>query len=392
MRGRTSPLRIFKRPYREDDLVTRPAASQAALVSALDELAAAISVSRNVQEVLLTIVDAAKRFTRTDKVVICLMDEFSPYPVLDPSTLVVRGRRDQHDEDWWGDRLIAMVDRVFDDTHPSIDIDDERGAWMLSVPIRVHDRPLGVLLAINDVKNHLREEHTAYLSVLGTLAAVAIANARLADEGRYAMLASERERIARQMHDGVMQSLFSISLGLAVARKQVFRDPPKAAERLGELEQMLGAGMAELRRYIYDLRPVKLQEYGLHGAIEYWLKEMVPPGGPRTHIEVEGTIRPMTADVEACLYRVAREAVANAVKHAGATDITVRLEYGPSALTLTVIDDGHGFDVSSAMEKSESGITIGLRSLHERVRTAGGGLAIDSAPGGGCRLCARVPC
>ena len=259
MRGRTSPLRIFKRPYREDDLVTRPAASQAALVSALDELAAAISVSRNVQEVLLTIVDAAKRFTRTDKVVICLMDEFSPHPVLDPSTLVVRGRRDQHDEDWWGDRLIAMVDRVFDDTHPSIDIDDERGAWMLSVPIRVHDRPLGVLLAINDVKNHLREEHTAYLSVLGTLAAVAIANARLADEGRYAMLASERERIAREMHDGVMQSLFSISLGLAVARKQMFRDPPKAAERLAELEQMLGSGMAELRRYIYDLRPVKLQ-------------------------------------------------------------------------------------------------------------------------------------
>ena len=94
-----------------------------------------------------------------------------------------------------GQNLSDIADDVFADGRPFFDVDRERGAWLLAVPVRVQDQPLGILIAINAVNHGLLPEHTAFLSILGAFAAVSIANARLAEEGRYAMLASERERI-----------------------------------------------------------------------------------------------------------------------------------------------------------------------------------------------------
>ncbi|MDO9556347.1 MAG: GAF domain-containing sensor histidine kinase [Coriobacteriia bacterium] len=364
---------------------------QSVLVSSLNEVAASVSGAHDLGEVPGIIVDAAKLFTGTEKIVLYLFEDDEMSGSVS-TEVFVRGSKNEHLESWWEEWLPRVIERVLTDGRPYVETDPVEGAWVLAVPVRVKDRTLGVLCAINSVKHQLREEQTAFLSILAAFAATSLENAKLAEESRYSLLASERERISREMHDGIAQALFSISLGLEVCKKKVHRNPDAVARQLDEIQDLLGASMGELRRYIYDLRPAKLQELGLVGAIEYWLREITPPDRMKAMIELGGIPRPLSAEVEACLYRVAREAVTNAVKHASPTQVHVRIDYAPDSVTLLVEDDGHGFDVCSATAESESGATVGLRSLHERVRSAGGGLAIDSAPGNGCRLCVRVPC
>jgi len=387
--GRTRGL--FRPRVRETELVPPPAQGQAALITALDIVAAAISAARSVHEVLDIIVESAKRFTGTEKVVICLIDEYAEGLTLDPSTLVVRGARDMYTEEWWGGQLGDIVDDTFTEGRPCFHVDQGQGAWLLAVPVRVHDQALGILVAINATDHALRQEHTAFLSILGAFAAASIANARLAEESRWSLLASERERIAREMHDGIAQSLFSISLGLEVCKKQVHRDPAAVADRLDELQCLLENSMGELRRYIYDLRPANLQKLGLNGAIEYWLQHITAGDGLHARLDVRGEVCSLPAESEACLYRVAREAVTNAVKHAKASTIVVTLEYAGDSVVVLVEDDGCGFDVRAATAASETGSTVGLKSLAERMRSAGGALSITSGPGSGCSVRGTIP-
>jgi len=366
-------------------------ASQGALINALNSVSASASSARTVHDVLNIIVDAAKRFTGTEKVVLCLVDESVDAVQLDESSIVVRGSRLEHDESWWGPWLPAAAAHVFADGEPYFEVSEIERAWCLAVPVRVQDRPLGILCAINSVTHRLRQEQTAFLSILGAFAASSIENARLAEESRYALLASERERISREMHDGIAQSLFSISLSLELCKRQVMRDPAGVSRKIAEIQEQLEMSQGEIRRYIYDLRPAKLQELGLAGAIDYWLQKIRPDDAHGVSLVVHGASRHLGAEVETCIYRVAREATTNAVKHASASRVDVVLEYEPDGATVSVIDNGCGFDVAAATATSQAGGTLGLRSLSERVERAGGEISITSEPGRGCVVRARIP-
>ncbi|MRR12416.1 GAF domain-containing protein, partial [bacterium] len=325
---------------REQDLLPKPPEGQLALITALDSVSASISSARTIHEMLTIIVDAAKRFTGTEKVIVCLVEEDTEHLALDETTLVVRGARSAHLQDWWGRHLAEIADNVFADGRPYFDVDHDREAWLLAVPVRVQDQPLGVLVAINNVTHRLLPEHTAFLSILGAVAAVSIANARLAEDSRYAMLASERERIAREMHDGISQSLFSISLGMELCKKQLTKDPPRAARMLDDLQAQLRTSAAELRRLVYDLRPVKLRDMGLVDSIETWVREATQGSEMRGSVEVEGQMTGIGPAGESCIYRVAKEAVSNAVRHSGGASVVVRLCFRPDSVLLVVEDDG----------------------------------------------------
>lgn len=380
----------FHRLARERDLVPRPPEGQLALITALDSVAASISSAPGVEDVLAIIVEAAKRFTGTEKVILCLVDEDASDFVLDETTLVVRGSRAMHTQDWWGQHLSDIVVDVFADGRAFFDIDQERGAWLLAVPVKAQDQPLGILVAINAVTHRLLPEHTAFLSILGAFAAVSIANARLAEEARYAMLASERERIAREMHDGISQNLFSISLGMELCKKHVGRDPVSAVKTLDDLQRQLTASTAELRRLIYDLRPMRLQELGLVGSIQAWLKEATRGTELKGRSEVIGPACHLGPSQEACLYRVVKEAVSNAVRHSRGEHVTVRVEYLPTAVLVTVDDDGAGFP-SAPIGLRLEGTGAGLRNMQERMTAEGGTLEIASTPGGGTTVRAHLP-
>jgi signal transduction histidine kinase len=340
--------------------------------------------------VVRIIVDAAKRFTGTEKVVVCLVDEYAEDAALDESTLVVRGRRADHVQDWWGEQLGGIAADVFEDGRPYFGMDDQRGSWLLAVPVRVQDQPLGILVAINALTHRLLPEHTAFLSILGAVAASAIANARLAEETRYAMLSGERERIAREMHDGISQSLFSVSLGMELAKKQVMKDPPAAARILDDLQAQLRASAAEVRRLVYDLRPMRLRDQGLVSSVQMWVREATRGTDMLGETEVEGTVIGMGPALESCLYRVAKEAVSNAVRHSGGTRVLVRMAFDGDSVVLTVQDDGDGFATPATSQPLE-GTGAGLRNMRDRVTAEGGVLLIENVEGGGTLVRAELP-
>lgn len=359
------------------------------LITSLQEVASVVSSTLSVDEVLDSVATHAKRVTNTDKAIVCLFAEDAD--TLDTERLVVRGARHEHPESWWLERLEGIADRVHESGQVYLHLDWANDAWLLCVPVKSMEQPVGLLCAINARKRRFTDEQIGFLAVLASFAAAAFENARLAEQSRYSLLASERDRIAREMHDGLSQSLFSVSLGLEVCRRQLGRDPAAAGKRLEEVSELLTSSLAELRRYIYDLRPIKLRELGLAGAIEVWVHEMTSARRLAGHVTVDGDPRRLPLDLEATLYRFGREAVANAIKHASPSQIEVRIAFRPESVVLAVRDDGEGFDADAAMARSEAGSSIGLRSMHDRVTRAGGDMAIESVMGEGTRIEAVIP-
>ena len=356
--------------------------SQNELITSLNEVAEAVSSAISIEEALSAIVERAKRVTDTDKAVLILTDEHGDQ--LDLETIVVRGRRQQHPQEWWWQRLEELGDDVWARRDSVVEHHREQGAWLLWSPVRVKDRPVGVICAINTADRPFTDVQVDFLAVLSAFAGSAIENARLAEESRYVLLASERDRIAREMHDGVVQSLFSISLGLELCKKRVKFDPEGVALRLDDLQTHLNTSMTELRRFIYDLRPVKLTELGLSGAIDYWINEVTMGRPVRGKLVIEGQSPLLSPSEEACLYRVAKESVSNIVKHASAHWFEVRLIGSEDLVTLIIADDGCGFETAGSV--NGGGVGIGLQSIRERVSREGGTLEVESAPGSGTTI------
>ncbi len=381
--GRLAGLRIPTRGTVERALEHPP------LVRSLIKFSDDMSSAQTTAEMLAVVADHAKSFTGSEKVVLVLVDS-DDLSLVDSPAVIVRGRRDVHDESVWASWLDEAVIRVQGGDGPQVFQDDSAHAWMLAVPMRVRDAVLGVLAVVNSEGHGFRDEHIAYLSVLGSFAAGVLESARLADESRYSLIASERERIAAEMHDGIAQSLFGISLGIESCKKLALRDPAAVVARLEELEAQLLASMSELRRYIYDLRPVRLRELGVVEAIRCWLKELTPSESVPIRFEVRGEMRPLDAEIEACIYRVAREGTLNAIRHARARAVDVVLAYDDAGVALFIDDDGQGFDVEAVMARASAGATCGLRNIADRVRNVGGTVRLESAPGRGTRLRVRI--
>lgn len=362
---------------------------QSELLRSLSDVASAVSTAVSLDDVLLTIVDRAKRITNTDKAILLLTQEDSDQ--LDFETLVVRGRVDQHKQDQWESLIADAAPGVFANGYITLDHIPETKAWVAYSPIRMQDTRIGILCAINRHDRRFSQQQMEFLAILGAFAATAIENARLAEEARYVLLASERNRIAGELHDGISQSLFSISLGLELAKKQVFKDPLGVSGRMAELQEQLNTAMVELRRVIYDLRPMKLQEMGLAGSIDLWIREVTSGRDVAGKLEVLGYERPLTASAEACLYRVAKEAVSNVIRHADASLLNVSLGFSDTSVCLTVSDDGRGFSPEAMTRDAEPGTGLGLRNMQQRVEAEGGVLTVKSAPDAGTVIRAELP-
>lgn len=362
---------------------------QSQLIAALNDVAAAVSSTVSVEEVLDTVVERAKWITNTEKAALVLTHDSSA--TLDAETLTVRGSRDEHPEEWWAAELDRVSATLFRERSTYLNYDPQNSAWLLCTPITVKDRPIGLLAAINSQAHEFTPDQVDFLAVLSAFAASAIENARLAEQNKYVLLASERDRIAREMHDGIAQSLFSVALGLEVCRKQVLRDPEAVAARLEELQEMVDMSRSELRRFIYDLRPVKLQELGLIGAIEYWIHEVTVGKSVEGRLVVSGEERHLTPAAEACLYQVAKESISNIVKHAEATQFRVEVTYTTEGVALRISDNGRGFEHGSALRRSKAGASLGLRSIEERVQRERGRLDVVSEPGRGTTIYVRLP-
>ena len=196
----------------------------------------------------------------------------------------------------------------------------------------------------------------------------------------------ERQRIARELHDGLGPALASLNIRLRTVRKLLERDDHPLAGEVGELADQTQANIRDIRRLIHDLRPVALDELGLVPALREHLTRCEQEHGFLLDFEADVGVR-LPAAVETALFRIVQESVNNVLRHAQAQRVHVALMREPDQVSVQVGDDGQGFDP----QLSRSGRHLGLWSMRERVEQMGGQFTVRSAPGKGTTVIAVVP-
>ena len=255
--------------------------------------------------------------------------------------------------------------------------------WM-GLPLLVEDRPLGLLgLASAEVDGYgAREAELA--AAFASQAALAIENERLIKQTRELAALEERQRLARDLHDAVSQTLFSAGLIAEVLPRVWERDRETGRQALQDLHQLTRGALAEMRTLLMELRPASL--------LDLDLDELLPQLGEavtgRSRIPVTLDVQEAPAlppDVRINLYRIAQEALANVAKHSNATTSTVTLRgLPPAGVELRIVDDGVGFYPDTIAANS-----LGLDIMRERAAEIGAQLSIDSRPGQGTSVSAR---
>src|ERR1700751_5252408 len=253
----------------------------------------------------------------------------------------------------------------------------------LGVPVRDGDQVLGIIFAANKVsaaaeKSGFTERDEEILSLFAAHAAIALTNARLYERSRELSVMQERSRLARDLHDAVTQKLFSIRAHARAAAVLAAREPVDTQRVRDEIEVVgeLGAeAHAELRATIAGRPPPDREAAGLAESVRRYAVLAGRAHGVPVAFSAS-CLPPLSERAETALYRVAQEALNNALRHAGASGVTVSLAKTPRQVVLEVSDDGHGF----APDAPSGG--LGLASMRERAASAGGKLTVRSTPSG----------
>ena len=260
----------------------------------------------------------------------------------------------------------------------------EPAGWrsMIQIPVNAKGTVFGALMLLTRREPDSSPEQLSSLAALGNQIGMAVDNARLYEHAEESAAAAERNRLARDLHDAVSQTLFSMSLIAEVLPRIYERDPVQGAQRLDELRQLSRGALAEMRTLLLELRPAALAEAKLPDLLKQ-LGEAVT-GRARIPVEVvtEGSGE-LPTDVRLAFYRIAQEALNNVVKHSRARKVKVSLAPlvgHPDDARLAVEDDGAGFDPAAG------GGQLGLGIMKERAESVRANLLICSAPGEGTKV------
>ena len=200
----------------------------------------------------------------------------------------------------------------------------------------------------------------------------------------------ERRRVAREIHDGPAQLLANVVMRIDVCQKLADSDLKRLKSELSQLKDLIRESLQDVRKIIFDLRPMALDDLGLVPAMRSFMKEFQDKSGLEAEVLTFGEDRRFSATLEVALFRLAQEAINNVWKHSQAKKVTVKIEFSPSGIRIVVSDDGKGFDV--AAEKAASrGNRFGLISMRERAELLHGRVKIESQPGAGTRVIFTVP-
>jgi two-component system nitrate/nitrite sensor histidine kinase NarX len=226
-----------------------------------------------------------------------------------------------------------------------------------------------------------RQEEIRSFTALAQRAALAIENASLYGQSKELAVYEERQRLARDLHDAVTQTLFSASLMAEVLPKIWDRDQAEGIRRLEELRKLNRGALAEMRTLLLELRPTALVEAELDELLQQLSEAISSRAGVEVDLKVEGSC-PMPASAKIAIYRLAQEAFNNIAKHAQASHVEVHLNCSPEdGLALRIKDDGKGFDP----ERIKMG-HLGLGIMKERAEEIGGQFNINSEAGGGTEV------
>jgi len=288
----------------------------------------------------------------------------------------------------------------------------------LGVPIQDGEDVIGIIFLANKQNapkgQGFTEGDQDLLTLFAAHAAIAITNARLYEHNRELTVVAERNRLARELHDAVAQKLFSLRLTAKAAAALAERDPARTVAELEQVEVLAAEALAELRAVIFELRPADLAD-GLGASLRKHVEVLDRAYETAVRFAGDGAVA-LPEDQEAVLFRIAQEALYNALRHSGAGAVEVRLHADDERVVLEVADDGSGFDPSALngnrsagnrsrgdhpsgdrpaagdkVEAGGSGGGLGLASMRERARSIGGSLAIEAKPGTGTLIRLEVP-
>jgi signal transduction histidine kinase len=363
----------------------------------LQRLGTLLLEEHDFDRVLQAICEQLQRLTDAGGVGLALLEEDPRYlemrTVVGPSANVLRGARIPTEGSFAAESLRTNRPQRSDDAQ-----NDPRGYkqslvlgnthTILSVPMKTRQRTVGVLSVYNKQGEGGFTDRDADLATFfANQAAAAIENARLYEQTREYAVVEERNRLARELHDSVTQSLFSVSLLSEAALSLLERDPAKARERLERANELAQGALAEMRALIFQLRPMTLQEEGLLTAMKKHLAALHSRHNRVVELKVTGTPRRLPAPVEDAAFRIIQESLNNVVKHSSAPRAQVELHFEVDHLALSTADNGVGFDPQSRPRAH----AMGMSSMRERAESVGGRLKVDSARGSGTRVSAELP-
>src|SRR3712207_85096 len=255
-----------------------------------------------------------------------------------------------------------------------------------SIPLYAGEKKLGVMNVASPGWRSLSPEDLQLLYTIGDLLSIAVERAGLFARSTRLGAVEERNRLAREIHDTLAQGLTATALQLESADALLDAGSEKAHEPLRRALSLTRSNLEEARRSVLDLRAAPLEGRPLSEALKAFVDRWEAETGIGTRYRAVNGSRPLPPRVEAALYRICQEALANVARHAEAGRVTVQLVATPDRVRLVVEDDGRGFDLSDVPEDRH-----GLVGMRERTKMLGGTLKVKSIPGAGTSIEATVP-
>lgn len=389
---------------------------QRQLAEALSEIARILNSTLSVDEVLDNILTNAGRVVPHEAGDVLLIDEESIVSIVRQ-----QGYDNFNQDEWAGTRYFPLKEfpvlqaiaksrksQIIPDTYASDDwVYVPETSWIRSyacAPIFVAEELAGFISLSHRAPGFYNSAHAERLQMFAEQAGFALQNARLYEQvqrhakeleqrvaertaelkEQYQKQATleERQRLARDLHDAVSQTLFSSSL-LAESIPFLWeRNPEQARQSLTDLLRLNRGALAEMRNLLLELRPAALAEMSLRDLLQQLVNALLGRTRLAALLEVEGEYSPAPG-VRVVFYRIAQEALNNITKHAQARQVSINLLCHPKQLTLTIIDDGQGFNPQQVAVGH-----FGLQIMRERAAAIGASLAIDSEPGRGTKIVA----
>ncbi len=286
----------------------------------------------------------------------------------------------------------------------------ENGIARLYLPVFV-DEQIRLLVGAESVRQQpFDEKQESFLTLASSQLAVALENIRLTEQSTALAATAERGRIAREIHDGVAQLTYMLSLHsetcLALSKRLEEEQPDRRAEiqplssRLETLVTVSKQALWETRHYMFTLKPLISGDTTITQMLTTQVKEFEAISGLAIELRIEGKEQPVPenplaahklAQIGTTLFRIAQEALSNAYKHANATKIFIRLYHHPHSISMDIEDDGLGLEAENAQDEERLYSGYGLKGMRERAEELGGSFELRSLPGSGLRIHVNLP-
>lgn len=374
----------------------RETARRARELAAINEASLALSSELELASVLQRVVDLSREVTGARYGALAMLSEAGNITQFITSG-ISQEERERMGRLPVGGGLLGVVIRQGKTLRVDRIADDPRSAGFpphhpvmtsfIGLPIVYEGRILGDLyLTDKNGGEPFAKQDEETLRSFAAHAAIAIENGRLYQQVQDLAVVEERDRIGMDLHDGVIQSLYATGLTLESCLEDLAHDPAQVKLQLQKVIEDLNQNIADIRRYIFNLRPQVLADTDLAGAVGGLLQELKVNALLDVRlIEEPSACRGLSEEQIAALFHVAQESLTNVRKHANASSVTARLEQSDGVFQMSIADDGVGFDPTAP------GGGQGLRNMRERVDGLGGLLDIRSANGQGTRLSVQVP-